>query len=772
MVLVFQHPSDDTSDGSALISAGCLERVLRDGAADKLERCQPLFDRAKLADTGESTFQTATNMYKRCVGEPLSPKSQEHADRLSQKNVQMCLLQDLYEMIPSLGFDITAFSSIDNDEIFVCVALTNRHVLEYLLMRENCQLQLRQDMAKKLGIEQNTREPASSPASMLFDMSIVKQLHKQGLLKAPEKEELFRQYAESGSVSVVSSRGRVDFILRELAGCVDLGACVEEGLMHAWYPVHNPRRIEEFRVIWAYWRGLLDLSFIQPVPHIRDYFGDRIAFFFAWNGLYCKTLTALVAVSTAQGVLSRVLVSLLGIQVLETNQVVGFSMLLVVWAKISANLWDREQSFFLEQWNLREYTSNLVVRPQFNGTPEPSPIDANIMEEQYPRSKAILRLSLTGIITILFCTLVALCIFVWLFMFDGEMGIVSSLILSVQIKIFEFVFHNLAQAMTDSENHRFDHSHHNSLLWKLFLFDFVNNYTAFFAITLRNAWIGKGCAECLSVLQWQLSMTLCVLCLCSITMMVMRFGIVRFRLWLEVWLLERKAGKAMPPLYRVEEEAKYVPITETDEVQNMTTVVLSLGFVLLFGGISATVVPLCFLVFAVQLRSLAVFCTTCAQRPIPQHSFGIGHWRRCIYFLMAVGVIYSSFLFVAFGESFQGAELLAKMTGMMLYCSAGFASWGLLDMLIPPTDSETVLLVMRRDHVTGRIMKKLGTTLFREMSKPSERQASAAFAKEVQDGAWDDIPQLAFMQQGPLTPCRSASQHFRSQEVYNRRHTV
>jgi len=335
------------------------------------------------------------------------------------------------------------------------------------------------------------------------------------------------------------------------------------------------------------------------------------------------------------------------------------------------------------------------------------------------------------------------------------------MMLSLQIKIFEAIFDKLVPIMTDYENHQYPDQYHDSLLWKMFLFGFVNNYCAFFCITVRLAWMGGSCdgGDCMFVLGRQVSLTLCILCMCSIAQMFLHTVRCRFSLWWEAYQVKKQTGKPMPVRYLIEEQAKYAVISELEEVRHAMTLVIALGFVLLFGGISTTVVPLCFLVFAVQLRTFAVLLLADAQRTLPAESAGIGNWQRCITFLMAVGVLYSGFLFVAFGQSFHGTKLLAKMTAMMSFCLAAAGIWWLLDLVWPDFDKDTTLLVKRRDHVTRTVMKRAGAEKLQEATRESRANVMGDFRDAVRTEAWCEIPQLQAMPATRYTPTRSLSVH-------------
>lgn len=410
----------------------------------------------------------------------------------------------------------------------------------------------------------------------------------------------------------------------------------------------------------------------------------------------------------------------------------------------------------MELWNIQPNSAVAgSVRPEFKGVPAPSPVDANIMVEQVPKQAIMMKQLITAFITVFFCMVVGLCIFAWMLMFDGKMGLISSIMLSVQIKIFEVTFQLLATKMTQYENHKYDSDFHDSLLWKLFLFSFVNNYSAFFFMTIRNVW--RGCLdECLEVSRNQVTMTLIVLGICSVLQMLADRFMVVLKLWWEVRQL-KKQGKQVPTRFVVEEQAKYAKVDETVEVQNMQVLVVALGYVFLFGGVSAAVVPYSLVVFAVQLRSFAIMLCTCAQRPFPYQSFGIGSWEFCIHFLMCVGVMYGGFMFVAYGAAFRGSTVRAKMTGMLLYGLFVTVVWGFIDLVFPADDKDRILMIQRRAYVQRRLLSRVGAKGLESSKAEALKTHSVGHREAFMKRDWSSIQPLASMPPGPLTPLQTLS---------------
>lgn len=756
LILVFHNPAHDPSRVDSVITSSSIDQVLVTGQNSV---CTNLAELRKATIEHETSTDTIMRTIERFRTPPPSVFEEvaTHAEKsVTVSDARASLLQDLYRLLPTWGFDVTAFTSIDHDELFVCVSLQERDAINYYLKKNNSQVQLRQEIVARLGIRQDPSDPASSPPSMAFDVNMLRRLKEQGILKSEDENELFKSFAGSGKPTVVSTKDCIWTIYNELSSHVDLDAAVDGQLLVTWYPVHNPRQTNTLKAIWANWHSMMDASFVQPVRLLRDYFGPRIAFMFAWNGVYCKTLIPLVVIAIVQVVLVRTSRDILGSDLLRSRQVLGFSLCTVVWAKISENLWSREQSFFMELWNIQPNAAIMgSVRPEFKGVPAPSPVDENIMVEQAPKQAAMVKQLVTAFITVFFCMVVGLCIFAWILMFDGKMGLVSSLILSLGIKIFEFTFQHLATKLTEYENHKYDCDFHDSLLWKLFLFSFVNNYSAFFFMTIRNAW--RGCLdECLEVSRNQVTLTLIVLGICSVVQMLMERFMVVLNLWWEVRQL-KKTGKEVPTRFMVEEQAKYSKVTETVEVQNMQNLVVSLGYVFLFGGVSAAVVPYSLVVFAVQLRAFAIMLCTCAQRPFPYQSFGIGNWQFCIRFLMSVGVMYAGFMFVAYGAAFRGSSVRAKMTGMLLYGLFVLVVWEFINLVFPADDKDRMLMIQRRGYVQRRLLSRVGAKGLEGSKAEALKTHNVGHREAFMKCDWSSIQPLASMPPGPLTPLQTLS---------------
>jgi len=354
----------------------------------------------------------------------------------------------------------------------------------------------------------------------------------------------------------------------------------------------------------------------------------------------------------------------------------------------------------------------------------------------------------------------------WVSLFADRMNLVAAVCLSIQIKIFEVVFNHLVDDVTDFENHKWAAHHYNSYLWKMFLFQAVNNYSAFLFLAVKQAHTHGGCGEegCLHVVNAQLSMTIFLLALCRLFQVIVRTWSVRWRLWREMDALhsrsllsslrkfpgrvlraEEVTGDGEQTRTFEEDQSKYEEFRIKEQIETMCQLVLSLGFVLLFGAIAPLIVIFCFVVFVTQLRCSWYLMTNCSRRPIPRVHHGVGAWSQTIWILMHIGVLFSGYLFVEFGVTFQGVPVLTKLTGIIIFCVCTVVGWGIVDFFWPPHEPDIVLLQSRRDHVLRRLASRAedGTRFSQLQVEQHEKLADEIpqdlYSDAVRDGMWAKI---------------------------------
>jgi len=230
-----------------------------------------------------------------------------------------------------------------------------------------------------------------------------------------------------------------------------------------------------------------------------------------------------------------------------------------------------------------------------------------------------------------------------------------------------------------------------------------------FYIGVKQQFTTHGCTvtgDCVGMLKAQLPMTLMCLVMMRIVLVIVAAVKVKAALWWE--RRQMVAAGLHPPVYSfVEEQSKYSKFAIHDQVEAMSCLVQTLGYVLIFGAAVPRVIPLCFLVFVVQLRGLAVQLTTSTTRGVPRASVGIGAWKGIVHILLIVGMTFTGYLLVQFGPSFKGTSILTRLFCLCLYVFLSVLIWASVDVAFPQHCPNTEILAARREYVTKKLFNRI-----------------------------------------------------------------
>mmetsp|Transcript_86526 Transcript_86526/g.231963 ORF Transcript_86526/g.231963 Transcript_86526/m.231963 type:complete len:990 (+) Transcript_86526:129-3098(+) len=710
LVLVFRNPGVESADAGEEIPQDQLKKLLvNDVQTDEFTRMRQL-TQAKTAEKGD---------------------------------LRTALLQDVRELLPKLGFNVRTFCTVDNAEVLVAVTLDSEDVVDYYFMRDHRYCQLQQALTGKLGVVQDPTQNASAAGWLRYNHGVIEQLkpHVAGVNEVADVFRVYRGSRKEGSVSRGVDRTRIVFA--ELATHFDLETATDTGLVSNFYAVHNRRCLSQLRGVWAATSAIWDFSFRQPVHLLQAYYGSKVAFFFAWAGFYCKALLALLVPATiciALMVASQYFEYRRGflIEVLQ----LGFGVVVIVWAAGTRNLFLQDAQYFVEYWHL--WAPKRLPRPQYEGSLQRSRIDGSQMERRANNVVLSLTRYFSTLVTIVFCLLVMVAIYGWMTVFHGQMNIVASIVLALQIKVFEIIYRPIAMWLTRLENHKYQVDFINALIWKTFAFQFINYYYAFFYLMIAQKFTEAGCPmvrgighDCIWALRRQVIATVGFLAVCRLIEVFANWGWVKLQIFLQNRSLARSAGGAEAPVRSyMEEQAYLADFEEAEQMEAKLQLVLSLGFVLLFACIAPVVVVVVFVVFVVQLRASAWYLTNVARRSFPREAGpnGIGAWNDVIAILMGVGVISSALVLVIHGEAFRGQHILTRISFVIVFAFVSFVMWEVLRRSQPEEDSETALLKSRRQHVQAKL-SLVGQALPKATHVASSREEEEQ-ARYVSSGQW------------------------------------
>jgi hypothetical protein len=256
---------------------------------------------------------------------------------------------------------------------------------------------------------------------------------------------------------------------------------------------------------------------VYPVRDIRDYYGEKIALYFAFvmhqlHPLFGMPMFAVIGLGVYlfQHAYPPVIITGAdGVERMEVDPIrkvvdLGFALYVATYGTMFDETYGRvEKRWALEFGMLQTDAEDEAKRPQFRGTPVYSKITFE-MEFLYPEIRRTIKKFLSSIVLSCFLV-VAVMINVTIcnirtqwytehWRFEGQAMLITSGLCSGLITVVSGIGKAVAKKLNEWENHATRSSYVDSLAWKIFTFEFCNNFNVFIYIAFFKA-IGEGCLE-------------------------------------------------------------------------------------------------------------------------------------------------------------------------------------------------------------------------------------------------------------------------------------
>ncbi|XP_074860238.1 anoctamin-7 isoform X2 [Carettochelys insculpta] len=329
-------------------------------------------------------------------------------------------------------------------------------------------------------------------------------------------------------------------------GQVGVDRLLSEGVFAAAFPLHEglfavpaiglaPDSLTERQVLFQYWARWGKWNRYQPLDHIRRYFGEKIALYFAWLGFYTGWLLPAAAVGTlvfiagiflmlsdipAQEIcasegqylmcplckecpywqLSSICSMFKAGRLFDHGGTIFFSIFMSLWAVTFLEYWKRKNASLAHHWDCSDFEDiEERPRPQFAAT-APTTMENPItgVEEPYfpKRNRANRVMAGSMVIIMMIAVVVMFLISVILyraiisilvsrsgnFLFVASASRIASLTGSVVnlifILILSKIYIGVAHFLTKWEMHRTQTKYDDAFTFKVFVFQFVNFYSS------------------------------------------------------------------------------------------------------------------------------------------------------------------------------------------------------------------------------------------------------------------------------------------------------
>ncbi|XP_044058924.1 anoctamin-7 [Siniperca chuatsi] len=329
-------------------------------------------------------------------------------------------------------------------------------------------------------------------------------------------------------------------------GKVGIDRLLSEKVFTAAYPLHEggfqpptppvpPQSLGLRQILYVYWAQWSCYRRYQPLDHIREYFGEKIALYFAWLGFYTGWLLPASLVGTviflfgfwlvatdvpakelcdsgnsfimcplcnicSQWNYSSICVTYKAGLLFDNGGTVFLSVFMSLWAVTFLEYWKRSCSALSHRWDCSEFEDiEERPRPEFTAmAPMTMRNPVTGAEEPYfPENKRLNR-TLTGCMVIIIMVAVVLMFLIAIILYRtilsiiiyksgnsfisfsaGRIASISGSVLNLLvILMLSRVYTSLAHILTRWEMHRTQTKYEDMFILKVFIFQFVNFYSS------------------------------------------------------------------------------------------------------------------------------------------------------------------------------------------------------------------------------------------------------------------------------------------------------
>ncbi|XP_055687332.1 anoctamin-8 isoform X3 [Lutzomyia longipalpis] len=274
-----------------------------------------------------------------------------------------------------------------------------------------------------------------------------------------------------------------------------IAAWQESGLITQVFPLHETTALTQLQSSWV-------RNIFAPQPlvtrnsslldDIAEYFGVKVALYFAWLGHY----TCALGVPAVFGTLMWA--GLYGRN--QTAQDIGhvlFSLFNVAWASLYLEAWRRYSTELAFRWGTLSTPPELLEppRPLYKGPLVESPVTGRLEPKEAP---AWQRRAFRYLVSFPIIGLCLVLVFVVMFImlrfqdwWDGKLpekgflsclSVIPKVLLAGAITLMDEAYFKLAVWLNDRENYRLQSKYENHLIAKVALFQFVNSFLSLFYI--------------------------------------------------------------------------------------------------------------------------------------------------------------------------------------------------------------------------------------------------------------------------------------------------
>lgn len=470
--------------------------------------------------------------------------------------------------------------------------------------------------------------------------------------------------------------------------------------MLAFYPLHNQGLIRQLEDKWLSWKVL---PWNQPLWDIKEYFGEKIGLYFAFLGHY----TTYCLIPAIVGLAIQLHVAVTGNT--SAPSVPFFSLFVSFWAIFMLEFWKRKEKTTALEWGTTGFEAEQKDRPEYHGDEIESIVTGKPITYFPPTKRANLIFQSTLVIITLIAIVVGIVAGIYalrilLAKTDKTMASsVASILNAIQIQVMNIVYGNIADALTDRENHRTDTQYEDSLIAKMFMFQFVNSYASLFYV----AFIQETIEGTEQPTMDQLALNLSIIFFTRLVSgNLIELYMPKYKAQMRV--KQETGGTDESVLTRPEQEYILAPYDIIKGViKDYAELAIQFGYLTLFVVAFPAAPFLAFISNVVEVKVDAHKVLHFQQRPIPTGAEDIGTWQVIFTLIAGAAVISNGALTCFIMDTFNGHSDYSRAWFFLgfqyLVCSIMY----ILSLLVPDEPEDVAIQLQRREFVVPKIIDRV-----------------------------------------------------------------
>lgn len=548
---------------------------------------------------------------------------------------QACISVVLYT-IKSIGLEYNLLKSRNGDEIF-CKIIAEENWLREMAVGMDYRLKF-----NKKPPNPNQKFKKVPPYGPIW----LNSLDDKG-------EDLFVHYNSNSEevnehLSLFTFTDKYRIVTKELNSYLDIQVLKKYDILLSTFAPHETFPLLQLKIEWGNFSSLMKP---QPITKIKTYFSEQIAFYFAWMNVYKKFMTVCSVVGTIVFIFQLLAYFFEWHPHVSGFLQIFFCIFLSIWGVFFEKYWARKEKVLAWKWGTSHLIEQEFQREQFKGVLEKDEASGKmkIMRNKKIRDGSIKIATMTIVIFFMSLVLVSvICIFqLRIYMMSNinlkQYGaIVPAILYAAQIRIFDFIYSKIAQLFNQWENHETIKEYNNYLAFKLFLFQFINNYSGLFYIAFFKEYVEvKNCGDygCMFDIGLQLTAVFLVNLLLNVVELGIPWIIYKFRNTREKQRFSKLESKRAT-LYPIEKQAQMEPYDYATE--DYLEMCIQFGFIALFGASFPLIALLALFEIVLEIRVDAWKLCNLVKRPEPIKSEEIGIWKNIIITIAYIGVFTNS----------------------------------------------------------------------------------------------------------------------------------